>query len=84
MLLTFLPFRRIRSTEAQIVEIQWEKYGNPRFVVNFGRCPKDGVVFRGEHFPVEKIYAGWLVGGGRLKPGHGRTTAGGLGKISHS
>jgi hypothetical protein len=71
-----LRFRRLTSTEAQIVEIRWDKNGRPRFVVNFGRCSKDGVVIRGEHFAVEKIYAGWLSGGGRLQPGRSRTTAG--------
>ena len=31
----FLEFRRIRDGEEQIFDIQWEKYGRPRFVVNF-------------------------------------------------
>lgn len=73
---SFWRFRRITATEAHIVEIQWEKYGRRRFVVNFGRCPKDGLSLRGEHIPVEKISAGWLDGGGRLRPGSSRTTAG--------
>jgi hypothetical protein len=72
----FLRFRRITSTEAQIVEIQWEKHGRPRFAINFGRCSKDGVVIRGERFPVEKIYASWLLGRGRLQPGRKKTSGG--------
>jgi hypothetical protein len=72
----FLRFRRITPTEAHIVEIQWEKYGRPRFAINFGRCSKDGVVIRGERFPVEKISANWLLGSGRLQPGRKKTVGG--------
>ena len=64
-------FRRMDTTEAHILEIQWEKYGRPRFVLNFGRCPSSGVYVRGEHFPIERVLAGWLKDGGRLQPKSG-------------
>ena len=33
---TFLEFRREAQGTSQYFDIQWEKYGLPRFVVNFG------------------------------------------------
>jgi len=72
----FLRFLRVTTTEAHMVEIQWEKNGLPRFAINFGRCSKDGVVIRGERFPIEKISANWLLGSGRLQPGRKKSVGG--------
>lgn len=66
----FLEFKRIVGAQAQLFDIQWEKYGRPRFVLNFGVCPSSGLTIRGRHFAVEELLAGWLPGG-RLQPGSG-------------
>lgn len=40
-------FRKIDSDALYVCDVQWEKYGHPRFVVNFGKCSLEGVTFRG-------------------------------------
>ena len=32
-------FRRREGQSVQVFDIQWEKYGTPRFVINFGEVP---------------------------------------------
>ncbi|MDP3858018.1 MAG: hypothetical protein Q8Q73_09710 [Stagnimonas sp.] len=32
----FTSFRRVRGDIAQVFDIQWDKYGRPSFVINFG------------------------------------------------
>lgn len=51
----FTPFRRIRSPVVHVFDLQWDKYGAPRFVINFGEAPSTGVVFQGEHIPSDKL-----------------------------
>jgi hypothetical protein len=38
----FLEFRRVRHREEQYFDIQWDKYGRPRFVVNFASAAGRG------------------------------------------
>lgn len=61
-------FRRIKENEVDVFDIQWEKYGLPRFVINFGKCPKEGVMHLGQPIPAEKVlsYMGSMQG--RLRP----------------
>ncbi|MBR0658793.1 hypothetical protein [Neoroseomonas oryzicola] len=66
-----LTFRRTVGGQVQILEIQWEKYGRPRFVLDYGACPGGGFAIDGRIFPPEEVFAGWLPGSGRLKPGRG-------------
>jgi hypothetical protein len=73
---TFLTFRRRRDGVVQLVEIQWDTHGAPRFVVNFGVCSAEGLEIDGRRFSVEEVAAGWLSTGGRLKPGRAATTRG--------
>ena len=68
-------FRRAAGESVQILEVQWEKYGKPRFVVNFGVCPAEGLQVRGETFPVDRVMAGWLEEFGRLQPRRGHSTS---------
>ena len=44
----FTPFRRTRGQEVHVFDIQWDKYGAPRFVINFGEAPSTGVEISGE------------------------------------
>lgn len=54
----FLEFRRYLGPEIQFAEIQWEKYGAPRFALNVGRASVAGTLCHGE-----------LVPGGEVGPG---------------
>ena len=49
------PFRRVRGSVIHVFDIQWEKYGRPCFVINFGEAPSDGIDFGGEKVPPEKL-----------------------------
>ncbi len=43
----FTIFRRTVDGAVQVFDIQWEKYGSPRFVLNFGAVPLDGTDLAG-------------------------------------
>jgi len=47
----FLDFRRARNGRIQILEIQWEKYGRPRFKFIFCSISQRGSDCRGTHVP---------------------------------
>ncbi len=51
----FTVFRRHVGATVQVFDIQWDKYGNPRFVLNFGEAPADGVVRQGKPVPANSI-----------------------------
>jgi hypothetical protein len=70
----FLEFRRRKGDEINIFDIQWEKYGKPRFVVNFGNCPVEGLTIHGKHYPPDEVISGWTPQRGRLQPGKGSGT----------
>ncbi|MEZ0261193.1 MAG: hypothetical protein ACAH80_09295 [Alphaproteobacteria bacterium] len=70
----FLRFWRIKDDEAHLFDIQWEKYGRPRFIVNFGRCPAAGLVIRGKHYAPQDVLASWTPEGGRLQPQPGTSS----------
>lgn len=72
----FLTFRRISTRAIDVCDIQWEKSGRPRFVVNFGKCGAQGVVFRGKRIPPEDIVPYYGPCWGRLSPGSHHTTRG--------
>ena len=65
----FLGFRRIRPGRIDVCDIQWEKYGRPRFVLNFGSCGPLGVICHGREIKPEDITAGETPWRGRLMPG---------------
>lgn len=70
----FTAFRRQAVDSVHVVEIQWDKYGRPRFVINFGKCPLEGMQVRGQLFSPDQVYAGWLEESGRLQPRHGHSS----------
>jgi hypothetical protein len=70
----FLVFRRINAIAIDVCDIQWEKHGRPRFVVNFGKCGADGIVFRGKRIAPEDIIPFYGIFWGRLCPGSGGST----------
>lgn len=71
----FLEFRRLKGDVVHIFDLQWDKYHRPRFVINFGSCPAQGMDINGRHFPFQKVCAGWTPDRGRLQPGKGGTTS---------
>lgn len=71
----FTTFRRTVGESLHVFDVQWDKYGRPRFVVNFGICPASGVHLPGEHIPADHVLAGWAPLGGRLQPRPGATSA---------
>jgi hypothetical protein len=71
----FLCYRRIEADQVQVFDIQWEKYGRPRFVVNFGKAPADGVVdLLGQRIKPDDILPSHAPIRGRLAPGSGAMT----------
>jgi hypothetical protein len=52
-----------------VCDIQWEKYGRPRFVLNFGSCGRQGVVCHGKEVVPADITASATPWRGRLMPG---------------
>jgi len=71
----FMEFRRVRQDVVNFFDIQFEKCGQPRFIVNYGTCPSAGLSINGKHFTPKEISASWLPDSGRLMPGKGATTA---------
>jgi hypothetical protein len=72
----FFTFRRIGVDAVYVCDVQWEKYGRPRFVVNFGRCSAQGVVLRGGHVRPADVFPPDTSDYGRLYPGRSRTISG--------
>jgi hypothetical protein len=64
----FFTFRKIDSHAVYVCDIQWEKYGRPRFVVNFGMCSPEGVIFYGHHIPPADVEPSHTPESGRLHP----------------
>lgn len=73
---SFLCFRKIAPDAVLVCEVQWEKYGTPRFVVNFGKCSPNGVVLRGSYISADKVTVAQTPLHGRLHPGKASTTRG--------
>ena len=70
-----LRFRRPQGAVVHLLEVQWDRHGRPRYVVNSATCPADGLAVGDRRFPVEAVFAGWLPDSGRLQPRPGSTTA---------
>ena len=51
----FTVFRRQHDRTVHVFDIQWDKYGTPRFVLNFGEAPVEGVDVQGMHIDASDI-----------------------------
>lgn len=71
----FTTFRRTVAESLHVFDVQWDKYGRQRFVVNFGICPASGLHLYGRDIPSDQVLAGWAPQGGRLQPRPGATEA---------
>ncbi|HRN82635.1 MAG TPA: DUF4304 domain-containing protein [Nitrosomonas europaea] len=61
------PYRRIRDGSNDLVEVQFDKYERPRFVLNFGSVPADGIIDAyGRFVPAKNVCIAQLVQHGRL------------------
>jgi hypothetical protein len=61
-------FRRQSGDRVHIFEVQWEKYGRPRFAVHFGTCPAAGLQVEGATLAPEETLATWCTDRGSLRP----------------
>jgi hypothetical protein len=64
-----LAFRRVTAERIYVCDIQWEKYGRPRFVLNFGSCGPQGVICLGKEIEPADITPSATPWRGRLTPG---------------
>jgi hypothetical protein len=67
-------FRRRAGPVVQIFDVQWDKYGRPRFAVHFGTCPAEGLRVAEKLIPPDDTLPGWCADVGTLEP-HGRKHA---------
>ena len=68
----FMDFRKITGDRVYVCDIQWEKYGTPRFVLNFGSCGPRGVICHGEEIDPNDVNPSGASSVGRLtaRPGY--------------
>jgi hypothetical protein len=64
-------FRRRTEGRVQIFDVQWDKYGRPRFRINFGTCGADGLRVDGQRYPADETLASWCPDAGTLQPRRG-------------
>ena len=55
------------DTKVHVFDIQWDKYGAPRFVINFGEAPIEGLDVDGKRVPAAKVEMWHCSIGGRLQ-----------------
>jgi hypothetical protein len=51
----FTGFRRVRDGKLHVLDVQWDKYHRPYFVVNFGEAPLADLELSGARVPVDQI-----------------------------
>lgn len=67
---TSVIFRKTCSDKIRLCDIQWDKYGKSRFVMNFGCCSIKGIVtWEGRMIMPEDMYPSWSPVWGRLTDG---------------
>lgn len=69
-----VDFRRSTAERIDVFDLQWEKYGRPRVVVNFGQCPPSGALHLGEQVPPKKVLSYMGSSSGRLQAQKGSGT----------
>ena len=71
----FVTFRKIAPDAVYVLDVQWEKYGRPRFNINFGKCGPAGTICHGQAVQPENILPSLTPLSGHLMPSNGRSTA---------
>ncbi|MCC7425892.1 MAG: hypothetical protein IT557_03205 [Alphaproteobacteria bacterium] len=69
-----MTFRRAAGAQVHMFSLSWEKYGKPRFAVDFGTCPADGMRFGEEQVPARDVLPSWLPDAGSLQPRRGASS----------
>ena len=65
----FYPFRRRHEARHDLIEVQFDKYHRPKFVVNFGQLPAEGIIDAyGRFVDSDSVGVAHLVQRGRLYP----------------
>ena len=64
-------FRRSENHRVDMFEVQWEKYGKPRFAVHFGTCPADGLRVNEAVHAAPDALPTWCPDAGSLQPRRG-------------
>jgi len=60
-------FRRVLPNRHDLVDVQFDKYHNPSFVINFGSVPSEGIIDGYDRvIPPENVVCSMLVINGRL------------------
>jgi hypothetical protein len=72
----FLCFRRVTPDVVYVFDIQWDKYGSPRFKLNFGKCCGAGTIVFEEHVHPADIFSWQTPNHGTLAPGSHISTSG--------
>ena len=67
-------YRRQGANRIEMFELQWDKYGSARFVINFGMCPVQGLDINGKSTPAEDVLPTWCNETGTLQPRRGSGT----------
>src|SRR5262245_4955184 len=61
-------FRRRAGDRVEMFELQWDKYGSPRFVIHFGTCSIGGLDVNGKAIPADQALPTWCDECGSLQP----------------
>ena len=72
----FVTFRKRAPEAVYVFDIQWEKYGAPRFIINFGKCGAAGTICHGERVDPENVFPSHTPLFGRLGPSRASSTSG--------
>jgi hypothetical protein len=67
-------FRRQTTSALHVCEVQWEKYGRPRFLFIFGTSTPPGTTYNGEKLPPEAIFPWNTADNGTLQPRKGASS----------
>jgi hypothetical protein len=67
-------FRRRAGGRVEIFEVQWEKYGRPRFAVRFGTCPSEGLRIDAKVHAPDDTLPTWCPDAGSLQPRRGASS----------
>jgi hypothetical protein len=67
-------FRRSRDGRVDIFEVQWDKYGKPRFAVHFGACAAEGLRINDKLFSPDETFPTWCPDAGTLQPRKGTSS----------
>lgn len=67
-------FRRDAGDRVEMFELQWDKYGAPRFVIHFGACSIEGLDLDGTTMSAEQALPTWCNEFGSLQPRRGFST----------